>query len=267
MSKKELKGLEENRFVPGIYNFCDKWCEKCTKQTVCLNYVLGERMEQKLGRRLTFKDLNTTGEDTWGDLNDIFDSTYEVLCEVAKEKGVDVEGIFEIEEVEKKLWQRVYEDEQEEDELDDSSPVFDVIRECLIYESLCDTCLEAVFGILDEQEWKEGMVEEQETGDALDKINWYLDVIQIKMRRALLIQQEYREGDCECEIEEKDYNGSAKVALIGIESSARAWEVLKKYCPALEKEIIHIQTILQQLVRDIEKYFPKARSFRRPGFD
>ena len=46
--------------------------------------------------------------------------------------------------------------------------------------------MENVFAVLDEKEWTLGSPEGRETEDALDKINWYMDVISSKIRKALL---------------------------------------------------------------------------------
>ena len=65
----------------------------------------------------------------------------------------------------------------------------------------------------------------------------------------------------------KDSDGSAKVALIGIDRSIGAWGKILTVFPDQEKETVNIIAGLKHL-RDIaEKEFPEARSFIRPGFD
>lgn len=266
MSKKELKKLVEAGFIPGIYNFCDKWCEKCTQQSNCLSFVMGKKMEEKLGKTIE-EGLNAKNENIWAYLKNIFDSTYEILHDLAEERGIEMEDIYASEDVDKGLWSDEYNHAlQEEENSDYLVATSDIIRICLIYECLSEDCLETIFGILDEKEWESGAKQEIETGEALDKINWYLDIIQAKVRRALLGFQQCKHS-LNAKIGKEDYNGSAKVALIGIEQSVKSWQILKQYCPAAEKEISHILVILQQLVRDIEEQFPCARSFQRPGFD
>jgi len=42
MRKEDLKRLAENPdFISGIYNYCDRWCERCPFTARCLNYALG----------------------------------------------------------------------------------------------------------------------------------------------------------------------------------------------------------------------------------
>ncbi|MDY6990017.1 MAG: hypothetical protein SWQ30_18400 [Thermodesulfobacteriota bacterium] len=41
MKKKELLKLaEDNRFISGIYNYCDRWCERCACTSRCMNVSL-----------------------------------------------------------------------------------------------------------------------------------------------------------------------------------------------------------------------------------
>lgn len=71
--------------------------------------------------------------------------------------------------------------------------------------------------------------------------------------------------DLECILE--DANGSAKVALIGIERSMAAWAGLLPHFPDQEHTILNLLATLQRLRRQVETAFPNARVFLRPGFD
>lgn len=73
-------------------------------------------------------------------------------------------------------------------------------------------------------------------------------------------------------IEEKDAiqtdsNGSAKVALIGIDRSIGAWGEMRNYLPDKDDRILTILLHLDRLRRKVEQFFPEAREFVRPGFD
>ncbi|MCK4652949.1 MAG: hypothetical protein KAU01_00720, partial [Candidatus Cloacimonetes bacterium] len=61
--------------------------------------------------------------------------------------------------------------------------------------------------------------------------------------------------------------GSAKVALIGIDRSIGAWGQMLKHFPYYENKIIKLISFLERLRQIVEKRFPKARDFIRPGFD
>ncbi|MDL2283082.1 hypothetical protein LJB94_01025 [Odoribacter sp. OttesenSCG-928-G04] len=98
--------------------------------------------------------------------------------------------------------------------------------------------------------------------EALVIINWYIDIIYSKLMRALF--NFYLKDSPKSK---KDYNGSAKVTLIGIDKSIEAWSTLLNINPDITKDVSHLIVILQQLKRDIDRQFKEAKTFIRPGFD
>jgi hypothetical protein len=100
--------------------------------------------------------------------------------------------------------------------------------------------------------------------DCLEVIRWYQRQIYIKLCRATTgMICRAREGN---EYDPQDANGSAKVALLGIERSVAAWATLQRHFPDHEDIVLALGT-LKRLLRYVEAAFPNARSFRRPGFD
>ena len=65
----------------------------------------------------------------------------------------------------------------------------------------------------------------------------------------------------------KDSDGSAKVALIGIDRSIAAWRLMQLSLPAVAASMVTLLMQLEVLRRRIERSFPEARGFVRPGFD
>ena len=56
-----------------------------------------------------------------------------------------------------------------------------------------------------------------------------------------------------------------KWLLSGVERSIENWKIIQPLCPAYQKEISHLLVVLEQLRSDADEYFPKARTFVRPG--
>jgi hypothetical protein len=101
--------------------------------------------------------------------------------------------------------------------------------------------------------------------DSVEVIRWYQHQIYVKLQRAL-----HSLGNEEFEILNgfpKDSDGSAKVALIGMDRSISAWGNMIKHFPHLEDNILGIIAHLERLRRGSEIEFPAARAFVRPGFD
>jgi hypothetical protein len=104
-----------------------------------------------------------------------------------------------------------------------------------------------------------------EIRDAREIISWYQPLIQVKIMRALQGMAEAEETDPGGW--ERDADGSAKVALIGIDRSLAAWRILHERLQQGWKDIREIMLLLERLRRKVEAVFPGARAFVRPGFD
>ena len=243
-------------FITGIYNNCDRWCEKCEQQLRCMSFVMGKKIEEKGGFNFE-REGHREDESIWARLKEVFESTYEVLHELAEERGLDVEDIYASENIDREFWGEDYEGtprEQVYQKLESS----DLLRICSIYEYWADKCLEQLYEIINDKE-KNELLEE-----ALEVVGWYPDLIQAKIRRALYGYHYHTANKSKTT---EDYNGSAKVALIGVERSIENWKIIQPLCPAYQKEISHLLVVLEQLRSDADEYFPKARTFVRPGFD
>ncbi len=49
MDRKELiKKVQDPKYIPGIYNYCDRWCERCQFTSRCLNHSIEEKQNCKL---------------------------------------------------------------------------------------------------------------------------------------------------------------------------------------------------------------------------
>ena len=87
--------------------------------------------------------------------------------------------------------------------------------------------------------------------------------ISAKLRRAL-DGRDRHEGSDDHPVQ-NDWNGSAKVALISIERSEAAWQVIAQATG--EETPAMLANELRNLRREVEAVFPNAWSFVRPGFD
>jgi hypothetical protein len=76
-----------------------------------------------------------------------------------------------------------------------------------------------------------------------------------------------RDDEIDIGLDHSDADGSAKVALIGIDRSLAAWSEMLRQLPNEEDQILPLLAALSRLRRDIEATFPDARAFIRPGFD
>ena len=103
--------------------------------------------------------------------------------------------------------------------------------------------------------------------DAREVIQWYQYQIAVKTMRALSGRKEELDDGAELSGIPKDSDGSAKVAMIGIDRSIAAWRLMQLSLPQREVSIVPLMLQLERLRHRLEKNFPDAQDFVRPGFD
>jgi len=88
MNRDRLKELAaDERFISGIYNYCDRWCERCPQTLHCLNFALSEE---------EFSDPEThdiRNEAFWRKLSEILGEALELLRETGKKWGIELETL------------------------------------------------------------------------------------------------------------------------------------------------------------------------------
>ena len=90
MPKKKEKKIVDTGFVPGIYNYCDRWCERCPLQLRCMSYMMGKKLKERTKVNLG-EEMPDDDESALARLKNIFDSTFDVLRELAEERGMGIE--------------------------------------------------------------------------------------------------------------------------------------------------------------------------------
>ena len=96
-------------------------------------------------------------------------------------------------------------------------------------------------------------------------VAWYFMFISAKLRRAS--GNGKRTAMNKKIARDSDANGSAKVALIGVENSIAAWSHIRDARPKLAPYASRRIADLARIRVLIEKHFPDCRLFIRPGFD
>jgi hypothetical protein len=99
----------------------------------------------------------------------------------------------------------------------------------------------------------------------MEVIRCYQHFIYVKLMRA--VRGELEEREEEPDEFPRDSEGSAKVALIAIDRSIGAWGSLYAHDSLQNEKILRFIAYLDRLREEVEKTFPGARSFTRPGFE
>jgi hypothetical protein len=219
------------RLIPGVYNYCDRWCERCRLTSRCLVFAR-KREAADCG------DIDGWLSRVAQDLSD----TVALLQAKAAELGVDLSAAQSPMGHSAAQWATA---------LATQHPLLEHARH---YATLADV-------------WLARHTSPAPLGSAahaVEVIRWYQLQIAAKLFRALRSLVSVTDGS-EQDLQ-ADSNGSAKVALIGIEASLGAWLDLLR--PAASRHgVAAIVGRLNLLRQEVEEVFPHARAFVRPGFD
>ena len=259
-ARRKLKDLAQDpRLIPGVYNYCDRWCARCPLTSRCLTYA----MEQdKDASNPALQDV--TNRAFWQRLEGILREAHELLDEILRERGIELppaDGETA------QAFLKQYEDAREHP---CAAAAAAYAREVQAWIEAAGPRLRTRGETLDGQHRMGLSVVEAETDagrlrEAVEVIQWYRDQIAVKIMRAVgAASQSDAVADA---LDESDADGSAKVALLGMDRSVAAWAELLRQMPEEEDRILPLLVTLGRLRRDVETFFPNARTFVRPGFD
>jgi hypothetical protein len=223
-----------SKLIPGIHNYCDRWCERCPFSSRCAVYA----QEHKLSP----EEKDDYNRQFWDRFSQNLHRAVHVLEEMMKKHGIVPEPLTE-------------EDKQQNalnDLMTEAHPLIVLSRS---YIKEADDCL---------NESEENKEPEAQLRESMEVIEWYKYFITAKLLRALSAKNTRFEWE-----EEEEglpgYNGSAKVALIAIDRSMQAWSVL--YDRNKSDQLLNLLATLDRLKKMTLTEFPQAMEFHRPGFD
>jgi hypothetical protein len=273
MDKRALRELAGNRdFISGIYNYCDRWCERCPFTTRCLVYATEKAADVSDDPEV--HDINNA--KFWSRLESIFQETHEMILEWAQEAGIDLET----------LEAEAAQDDHEQQR--DDAKQHELSLSARRYAEMVERWFGEEFAVEqnvhDDTTGKSKSTEEDiDVSDAIEVVRWYQFFVAAKVFRALMARDrpvideellkdslsgaELDDEEAPIEILGEDSDGSAKIALIAIDRSSSAWRILQSSLPEKADSIVPMLLELERLRRATEQNFPHARDFIRPGFD
>ena len=230
------------RYIDFISAYCDRWCERCAFTERCSNFAVTAALAM------------CDGDES---------AAMELAVGPPRMPGRDAQKP-----VQERMAEAFGDYEPDQKELDEVGRELDARRERIgklaVAEASNDYAIAA-------HRWLREHERDSETADAtvrdaIEIIGWDHFLIRVKITRAL-------DGRDECpngkpfwkNAVQSDWNGSAKVAMISIERSERAWRLVAS---ATGDEAAGVLAdALASLRQAMSQDFPRAMQFRRPGFD
>lgn len=256
MQRKSLTTLAQNPdLISGIYNYCDRWCERCPLTSRCLVYAT----EQDEITSSASRDAENS--EFWQTLMPYRAQADELIPEWAKQAEVDVN----ISEEHRPSGRR-------RKPSGDKHPLVKAGKE---YANAASDWFRAFDQTIDLSigSFIANAADAVATGTELDPevtlpfeparevIQWYQYQISVKTMRALSTRNDELD-----DTEPNDSDGSAKIALIGVNRSIAAWRMMQLSLPERSDSIVPLILNLACLRNSLLNTFPKASEFVRPGF-
>lgn len=226
--------------IPGIFNYCDRWCKYCNYPVRCSVFAIGDNTPEADAQ------LPDTVNYMAQYIGFLVHDTMELLLSMAREQGFS-DGSYSVDD---EAYTKPSKDHYLVRKADEHAAWLNkwLLRNNFIYKN-------------GGQGINEGVKIAVPVKEQLDIVHWYMNFIAVKFSRALLMKTSANYKD-QC-----DSNGSAKIAIIAVERSIAALSELLKLKPAFEDDFLPALARLNRLKKRAMSEFPDAMQFKRPGLD
>lgn len=287
MDAQRLRELAADpTLISGIYNYCDRWCERCAFTERCLNFKWeAESPRDACGDAPAMETAMATA------IGESLEMAVELMNEIADEGEIDLDALrAEVDAglpPESGLW-RACGVTADEVSFDPHGPVFAApdpegvelaARAAFGYaravSAWFDAAKDALRAKADELTaavcaaipGTDPAAEGCRIHAALDLVRYYQHFIPIKLVRAVSGVKEEEDWPEEVGTSQRDSDGSAKAALLAMDRSIEGWNELSGALPEQQRPIRDLLAHLEQLRETTEARFSAARAFIRPGLD
>jgi hypothetical protein len=238
-----VKRAQHPRLIPGIYNYCHRWCERCPFTDRCLTFENGREYETAHPEAGVFEHVH-----------DSFQQAFALLEAWCEREGIDFDKIRSDANSD-----AVTAELRRADAAVNSDPLQKLAT---AYTRASVEVVKSLEKASPFHAWDPAV------RDSIDTIAWYSGMVSAKIHRALHGRLD-REGDgIEWDEVQNDWNGSAKVARLAIAESRLAWEALLTAGDvAQDSPLRKVLDLLDRVDSGTAERFPQAMEFIRPGFD
>lgn len=279
--------MDESGYIPGIFNYCDRWCERCAFTLRCRTYAMENSMRRSRGMKDDDEDEADTdtevdegneespaaenrdeaNADFWQALSESYGMSKEELEEMAEGLSFDLteEELKEAEETERRQEERAM--ELGGGATQSAEAYAWKLREFFkAHPELEEMDAEAFQAHVVSPSGNAAETKGRAVllWDAIEIILWHEYFIQVKLHRAYHSRAREEEFPPDWPA---DSDGTAKVVLIALDRCIAAWAVVQELLPQHAQAAVEFMVRLDRLRERVSADFPEAREFVRPGFD
>lgn len=258
VATKALPSMADKK-IPGIHNYCDRWCERCSFGSRCEVY--------ENENRISPEQRDIINKAFWARLSENFSKASRLLEEAAAEYEESLSSLAKQVENAQENEARIRKESNNHPlsklswNYSEASRIWLMSQPGMIkmLEQLSDNLTLGVESV-DAAREKTMVIK-----DCLAVIQWYQAFIHLKFVKA--ITGKLNGAEIEMEEGQRDYDGFAKIGIIAIERSIQAWVKLFELLPEQEDEFLKLLAMLEKMKTMATTEFPEAEHFKRPGFD
>lgn len=232
---------DERGFILGIYNYCDRWCERCPLPSRCRVYAMETAVQ--------------------------IDGVDGALARAAESLPEDPPGAWTADEI----WAEAAEDFSEEEYAQAmlERDVADALIEVHPLTEAADRLAALAQPLLDAADARAaaGGQEAEAFRDPLEVLAHYRHFVVVKVRRALSGRERPPILDDDGHPFPSDADGSAKIAFLACAAARDAARRLAALDPELTSLAAPYLQTAARVLDLIDEAFPGHRAFRRPGLD
>lgn len=231
------------KYKPGIFQYCDRWCEKCNHTNECLYYDVNKKFFLSGDKKFNF----------WDRIEDIVNLTIDDLEQVSESMGVDL-----------KCFSERFPKNKSDETLSNGYILYEKTESYSKnvndwFDSFAKEPLNVSTDNLDNKiSAKELAKSMRQLTKAIEYIRWYQDLISNKLKNALNSKHKFQDGF---------HKGFAKVALIAIDRSIDSWKSISENLHGMSDKVSSQILLLEKIREEVEKEFPHARTYNRVGLD
>jgi hypothetical protein len=220
----------QDGFIVSIFNYCDRWCERCPLTARCRVFTMTAEAEFESDHGPLTKPMAERQAEAMAQRTPRWEN----------ELGVDLAEI-----------------QREVDKNPKAYEPAEIKFEHLELEVRSQDFMDALWS------WFRSRDLTQANADPIEVLHHFGFFVPAKIHRAL---QGLAEEDEPLE-PDSDVYGSAKAAVLGLERLRQAWAQLITDQFVTEDDIAPLVNATAWLIDEIDRLIPQARAFIRPGFD
>lgn len=227
--------------IDGVFSYCDRWCERCPFTTRCAIFAIEVATamcdgDHEAGRELAIGPPPPMTADEESRREELIDAMNACAPTEAEAAAYSLQETARRERIE-------------------DTPAFTASTRAA---TLTNAWLDSHKDL--------DLSGNMRAAGALETARWDRHLIPVKLQRALRGLDEHTCGESAWDDPvQNDWNGTAKLTLICIRRSIEAWNALAEELG--DAEAAAVSNELRSLQREVERSFPEAERFMRPGFD